>query len=99
MKMLSSSEVDDLLKLIPESAIFTVVFVKQDGTVRKMVCRRGVKKYLKGGEATYKANKHLVGVFDMRKKEYRCFNKLRVMEIHYKTEELLETGENDSVVD
>lgn len=56
--------------------VFSTVFIKKDGTVREMLCRFGVKGYLKGGKW---ANGHagkpehhwLAIVFDMKKKSYR----------------------------
>ena len=42
---------------------------------RKMVCRRGVAKYVKGVGLKFKPEKHaLVGVFDMHKRAYRFIN-------------------------
>ncbi len=54
--------------------IFTVVFTKKDGTIRKMNCRLDVKKHLKGGESTTAHIDHLMTVFDMQAKGYRCIN-------------------------
>lgn len=55
--------------------IFSVEFIKKDGTVREMTCRLGVTKHLKGGELKHDANAlgHLV-VFDMQKQAYRTIN-------------------------
>lgn len=50
---------------------FSVDFIKKDGSIRKMVCRKGVKKYLKGGDK--KTPNTVITVFDVNKKEYRCF--------------------------
>ena len=45
---------------------FSVAFVKKDGTVRNMTCRREVKKYLKGGQLAYDPAAHnLITVYDM----------------------------------
>ena len=58
-----------------ESAIFSVVFTKKNGELRKMICRRGVKKHLAGGELKYNAAEYkLLPVFDMSKGEYRMVN-------------------------
>lgn len=60
--------------------IFTVEFVKKDGTLRKMRCMLGVKIYLKGGELTYDATeKNYLIVWDLDKAGYRTvnFNTLR----------------------
>ena len=48
------------------SQFFSVSFIKRtDGTLREMVCRKGVSKFVKGGELKYDpAAKGLVGVWD-----------------------------------
>ena len=52
--------------------IFTAYFIKKDGTMRDMTCRRGVKAYLVGGGLLYDPKpKQLLPVFDMAIKEYR----------------------------
>jgi len=69
---------------------FSVQFIKKDGSLRKMQCRLGVKKYLKGG--TYKAGQNhpeLVPVYDVPNKGYRSINLetikfLRISGIDYK---------------
>jgi len=45
--------------------IFGVQFVKKDKSLRDMVCRLGVKKYLKGGKNTCAAYSEYVTVFEM----------------------------------
>ncbi len=58
--------------------IFACKFRKRtDGTLRKMVCRINVKKYLKGGPPPYDFKAHnLIPVFEMSpsegKLQYRC---------------------------
>lgn len=55
--------------------LFTVEFIKKNGEKRKMNCRAGVKKHLKGGELKFDpASKNLFTVFDMQKKAYRMIN-------------------------
>ena len=55
--------------------IFSAVFRKKDGEKRKMVCRRGVAKYVKGVGLKFKPEElDLIGVFDMHKKAYRFIN-------------------------
>ncbi len=44
--------------------IFGVIFTKKDGSERVMSCRRGVKKYLKGGENSVAHLPQYVTVFD-----------------------------------
>jgi len=52
--------------------IFSAVFTKKDGEKRKMVCRRGVSKYVTGKGLAFKPeSRDLIGVYDMQKKAYR----------------------------
>jgi hypothetical protein len=56
--------------------VFSANFTKKDGSDREMICRFGVKSYLKGGQwANGQAGKPedhwLAVVFDMEKKGYR----------------------------
>ena len=53
--------------------IFKAYFVKRtNGELRKMICRLGVKKYLKGGPRAYDPKEYkLITVFDLAKKAYR----------------------------
>lgn len=52
----------------------TVTFKKKDGNLRKMNCRLGVTKHLKGGTSTVDHDKYLV-VYDVHSKGYRCIDK------------------------
>jgi len=55
--------------------IFSAVFTKKNGEKRRMVCRQGVSKYVKGVGLKFKPEeKDLIGVFDMQKKAYRFIN-------------------------
>lgn len=56
-----------------EGHIFTVRFVKRStGEVRVMNCRKGVRKYLKGGPMAYNPDdKGLLWVFDVQHSAYR----------------------------
>lgn len=54
--------------------IFSVVFIKKDGTERRMVARLGVTKHLKGGECTLNREQYIIA-FDMVKKAYRAINR------------------------
>ena len=73
--------------------IFSAVFTKKDGEKRKMVCRRGVAKYVKGIGLKFKPEeKELIGVFDMHKKAYRFINiktleQIKVKGITYRVKE------------
>ena len=70
--------------------IFSAVFTKKNGEIRKMVCRQGVAKYVKGVGLKFKPEeKDLIGVFDMHKKAYRFINittleQIKVKGIKYK---------------
>lgn len=57
-----------LIEGIPNGRIFTVEFVKRgDGSLRKMNCRKGVRKGINGkGRNFDPASKGLIGVFDMK---------------------------------
>lgn len=58
-----------------EGRIFSAYFRKKDGTMRDMVCRRGVKRYLRGGDLPYDAKaRNKLPVFDMSAKDYRMVN-------------------------
>ncbi len=63
----------NLANLVSDGSIFSVEFVRRtDGNLRKMVCRLGVKKHLKGSSKSYDPKKHnLLTVFDMENKGYR----------------------------
>ena len=55
--------------------IFSAVFIKKDGEKRKMVCRQGVYKYVKGVGLKFKPEERdLIGVFDMHCEAYRFIN-------------------------
>ena len=70
--------------------IFSAVFTKKDGEKRKMVCRCGVAKYVKGVGLKFKPeDRGLIGVFDMHKEAYRFINletlmSLKVKGVEYK---------------
>ena len=63
----------NLRNLVSDGGIFSVEFIKRsNGQLRKMVCRLGVKKHLKGGQKAYSTKVHnLLTVFDMENKGYR----------------------------
>jgi len=54
--------------------IFTVEFIKKDGTLRVMNCRLGVTKHLKGGSSTLNPDKFIT-VYDLQSKGYRAIDK------------------------
>lgn len=64
--------------------IFYCEFIKQNGELRKMICRLGVTKHLKGGQLTYNpAERNNLVVFDMTKKAYRTIPFDRLQNIRY----------------
>ena len=69
-----------------DGKIFSVTFVKKDGSIRFMVCRSGVKKYRKTGVDLVKRvfNPDLITVFDMQAKEYRSFHQESVLALKTK---------------
>lgn len=67
-------------KLEQSTGFVTVTFVKADGTVRKMNCRMGVTKHLKGGKSTLDAAKY-VTVYDMTKAAYRAINRETIIDV------------------
>lgn len=67
-------------RLESSTGFVTVTFMKADGTVRKMNCRMGVTKHLKGGESTLD-NERYVTVFDVSKGAYRAVNRETILEV------------------
>jgi len=64
--------------------IFSVRFVKKDGTTRFMKCRTGVTTKLKGGELPYDPmSKGLKPVFDLACNNYRMVNVNTVYEVSF----------------
>ena len=77
----------DILNLLikNKNSIFSVVFLKKDGTIRHMTCRFGVKKHLKGGKLAFKPlERSLLVVFDMQKEAYRMINLETISNINMK---------------
>lgn len=65
--------------------IFSCIFIKRNGEERKMLCRTGVKKGVKGiGLAFDPIEKGLISVYDMQKKDYRFVPIDRILEIKLK---------------
>jgi hypothetical protein len=78
-----------LLKLIEflNGQFFTVEFIKKDGTLRKMNCRTGVKKYLSNNGKTIKITRPIdngiLRVYDIKKEAYRSINLDTVKKINF----------------
>ena len=77
----------DILSLIKDNkdTIFSAVFLKKSGEIRRMTCRLGVKKHLKGGKLSFNPlERNLLVVFDMQKEGYRMINLDTLMSINMK---------------
>jgi len=73
-----------------QNTIFSVTFIKKDGTVRTMVARLHVKKGVNGkGMAYNPVEKGLLPVWDMQKNGFRMINLKTVTELKIKGEELI----------
>jgi hypothetical protein len=85
---MSIQEIKDLIRT-SEGKIFSVRFVKKDGTERLMVARLGVTSYLKGGTKAYDpADYDLITVFDMQKQAYRSINLQTILDIKVNNEHI-----------
>ena len=74
MKTITRNKIIGLLEK-NKNNIFSVVFLKKDGSIRKMLCRFGVKRHLKGGKLSFDPRERkLLVVFDMQKEAYRMIN-------------------------
>lgn len=72
-------EIENLIKAT-RGRIFTVSFRKLNGDHRKMNCRLGVTKHLRGGSLSYDpAEKGNMIVFDLKAKDYRSFSLARLI--------------------
>ena len=79
-------KINEVMNLVGDK-IFTVTFVKKDGSIRVMNAKRGVKKHLKGGELPYAPiEKGLMPVYDMQAAAYRMVNTQTIMEIKANSE-------------
>ena len=61
--------------------VFSVSFVKKDGSVRDMVCRNEVSKGTSGGVAGHAHKEELYTVWDMQAAGFRCVNLTTVKRI------------------
>lgn len=83
MKTEEFLHVDDFREKVG-GKIFSAEFTKKDGTVRKIVCRLGVTKDLKGGELTYNpSERNNLIVYDLQKKAYRTIKFDNLRQIKY----------------
>lgn len=77
------------LKTELKGRIFSATFIKKDGTIRKINCRLGVVKALKGGELRYNAEaaNNLV-VYDLQAKDYRTIPLDKLLTLRYNGKEV-----------
>lgn len=68
--------------LTSEGKIFSALFIKKDGELRRLTGRLGVKKGITGkGLAFNPYEKGLLPVYDMEKNEYRMININTLLEV------------------
>ena len=79
MTLLEKAQVLD--KVSKNGKIFGVKFIKKNGQERIMNCRKGVKKYLRGGESTTAHLDNIVTVYSINDKGYRNINLDTLMSI------------------
>ena len=73
-----------------ENTIFSIEFIKKDGTVRNMVARLNVKKGVNGNGMAYDPiAKGLLPVWDMQANNFRMINMKTVTKLQIKGEEVL----------
>lgn len=75
-----------------DGKIFTVTFIKKDGSVREMNARTGVKAYSQGGVRSTAGNPNIFGLYDMAlrkeltkdeaRKAYRSLDLNRVTKVN-----------------
>ena len=77
------------LKTELKGRIFSATFIKKDGSIRKINCRLGVVKALKGGELKYNAEaaNNLV-VYDLQAKSYRTIPLDKLLTLRYNKKEI-----------
>ena len=78
---LTKQQAEDMIKA-SKGKIFTVTFIKKDGSTRVMNARLGVKAYLQGGKLPYNPEeKGLLALFDIQAKGYRMLNLSTITEL------------------
>lgn len=73
------------IKQLVGSNIFSVVFTKKNGDLRKLTGRLGVKKGVKGVGKSYDvADFNYLTVYEMSKKQFRTINFNTIRELTFK---------------
>lgn len=80
----------DTLLSLTGGRFFTVVFRKKDGSIRRMNCRTGVTRHLKGADVPaghVSRRDDMLVVYDVKSNGYRTINRDSIIAIRYgKTE-------------
>lgn len=85
MNLINELVMKGFIEEAKKGKIFSVDFVKKDGTVRTMNARLGVKKGLTGEGMKYDPLKRgLLPVYDMQKRDYRMINFKSLLSIRMK---------------
>ena len=71
----------ELILIHTKNRFFSVLYEKADGSSRKIVCRLGVKKYIKADSRGRSSNVRVITVYDMVKKNYRSLRLERIKSI------------------
>lgn len=86
IKVLSRVRLEGKLK-DNNGKFFACEFLRKDGSLRKMSCRTGVKKHLKGGKNnSQKDSNGLIVVWDREVEQYRTLNLETVISINMRGE-------------
>lgn len=76
------------IKKLVGNKIFTVVFTKKNGDLRKMNCRLNVQKHLKGGSKSFNDDDYdYLTVYDLHSKGYRTVNLNTIKKLKFKGKE------------
>jgi hypothetical protein len=78
LKMENQSIIEKILN--SNGKIFTVTFIKKDGSIRELNGRLGVIKHLKGGVSTLNPDRYIT-VYDLQSKVYRAVNKFTIQSV------------------
>jgi hypothetical protein len=91
IKQITVGQASELIVSMNKQDIFYVEYTKRTtGELRKMTCRKGVKKHLKGGEKAYSDREYdLMTVFDMDKVGYRAINLREVKRLTINKEQFI----------
>jgi hypothetical protein len=78
------------LKQELKGKFFSATFIKKDGSIRKINCRLGVVKALRGGALKYNAEalNNLV-VYDLQAKDYRTIPLDKLLTLRYNRKEIV----------